>query len=232
MPEHRYQQYCALARTLDVAGDRWTLLIVRELAPGPRRFTDLVEGLPGISRKVLTERLRQLERDGVIARRELPPPAARQVYALTDDGRDLAAAMAALIAWGARRLSERKPGETFRPRWPAVGMANLADGEAAKGTTEIYQYLVGDAAFYFTVDDGSIEVHDGRAREAAVVVTTDEETWADIASGTIKASAAADTGALTIACDPQAAQRLRKIFSRKQLLGRPRPAGAGMRQQG
>src|ERR671915_1453860 len=206
MAEHRYQQFCALARALDVAGDRWTLLIVRELAPGPRRFTDLVEGLPGISRKVLTERLRQLERDGVIARRELPPPAARQVYALTDDGRDLATAMAALIAWGARRLGEREPGETFRPRWPAVAMAKLADGEAAEGTTEIYQYLVGDVAFYFTVDDGSIEVHDGRAREAAVVVTTDEETWAAIASGTIRASVAADTGALTIAGDPQAAR--------------------------
>jgi DNA-binding HxlR family transcriptional regulator/putative sterol carrier protein len=220
MSEHRYRQYCALARTLDVAGDRWSLLIVRELAPGPRRFTDLVEGLPGISRKLLTERLRELERDGVIARRELPPPAARQVYELTDDGRDLATAMAPLIAWGATRLGERKPGETFRPRWSALGMANLANREATKGITETYQYLVGDAAFYFVVDDGSIEVHDGRAREAAVVVTTDEETWADIASGKIKTSAAADTGALTIAGDAQAVRRLRKIFSRKQLFGR------------
>src|SRR6266478_2978003 len=94
MPEHRYQQFCALARALDVAGDRWTLLIVRELAPGPRRFTDLIDGLPGVSRKLLTDRLRDLERDGIIARKELPPPAARQVYELTHDGRDLATAMA------------------------------------------------------------------------------------------------------------------------------------------
>src|SRR3989442_4341336 len=102
MPEHRYSQYCALARTLDVAGDRWTLLIVRELTPGPRRFTDLLDGLPGISRKLLTERLRALERDCITARRERPPPAARQAYQLTDHGRDLAPAMAPLIAWGAR----------------------------------------------------------------------------------------------------------------------------------
>jgi DNA-binding HxlR family transcriptional regulator len=61
--EHRYQQYCALARALDIAGDRWTLLIVRELVPGPRRFTDLIDGLPGISRNLLTNRLRDLERD-------------------------------------------------------------------------------------------------------------------------------------------------------------------------
>src|SRR5919204_804843 len=133
MTEHGYQQYCALARTLDVAGDRWTLLIVRELAPGPRRFTDLLDGLPGISRNLLTERLRALERDGVIARRELSPPAARQVYELTDDGRDLAVAMAPLIAWGARRIGDRKPGESFRARWPAVAMAGPSGRGAAGG---------------------------------------------------------------------------------------------------
>src|ERR687895_2970643 len=165
MPEHRYQQYSALARSLDVAGDRWTLLIVRELAPGPRRFTDLVDGLPGISRKLLTERLRTLERDGLLARQELPPPAARRVYALTDDGRDLAVAIAPLIAWGARRLGDRKPGETFRARWPAIGMAGLADREAARGGNETYEYLVGQTAFYFKIEDGSIALHDGRAQD-------------------------------------------------------------------
>jgi DNA-binding HxlR family transcriptional regulator/putative sterol carrier protein len=218
MPEHRYQQYCALARALDVVGDRWTLLIIRELAPGPRRFTDLVDGLPGISRKLLTERLRALERDGLIARQELPPPAARQVYDLTDDGRDLAHAMAPLIAWGARLLGERKPTESFRARWPAVAMAGLADREAAKGVSETYQYLVGQSAFYFTIGDGSIELHDGRAQDPAVTLTTDEETWADIASGKITSSAAAATGALTVAGEPQAAKRLRTIFRRKHML--------------
>lgn len=218
MPEHRYQQYCALARALDVAGDRWTLLMVRELAPGPRRFTDLVDGLPGISRKLLTERLRTLERDGLVARQELPPPAARQVYELTHDGRDLAHAMAPLIAWGARRLGERKPTESFRARWPAVAMAGLADREAAKNVRESYQYLVGSSAFHFTVDDASIRLHDGWAQDPAVVLTTDEETWADIASGKISASSAAATGAMSVAGDPQAVRRLGKIFARKQML--------------
>jgi DNA-binding HxlR family transcriptional regulator/putative sterol carrier protein len=218
MPEHRYQQYCALARALDVAGDRWTLLIVRELAPGPRRFTDLVDGLPGISRNLLTERLRTLERDGLIARQDLPAPAARQVYELTDDGRDLAHAMAPLIAWGARRLGERKPTDSFRARWPAVAMAGLADREAAHGVRESYQYLVGDSAFHFTVDDGSIRLHDGRAQDPAVVLTTDEETWADIASGKIRFSSAIDVGALSVAGDPQAVKRLRDIFSRNHML--------------
>ena len=218
MPEHRYQQYCALARALDVAGDRWTLLIVRELVPGARRFTDLLVGLPGISRNLLTERLRGLERDGIVARRELPPPAARLVYELTADGRALAVAMVPLIRWGAGRLGERKSGESFRPRWSAVGMAGLADREAANGIKETYQYLVGDSVFYFTVDDGSIEVHDGPAQDPAVDVTTHEKTYADIASGKITASSAAAAGALKVAGDPQAAKRLRKIFSRSQLL--------------
>jgi DNA-binding HxlR family transcriptional regulator/putative sterol carrier protein len=232
MPEHRYQQYCGLARALDVAGDRWTLLIVRELLPGPRRFTDLIDGLPGISRNLLTERLRALERDGVIARQELPPPAARQVYELTDDGRDLADAMTGLIAWGARRLGDRKPAESFRARWAALAMATFADREAAKGVSETYQYLVGRSAFHFTVDDGSIQLNDGQAEDPAVVLTVDEETWADIASGKIKASSAAATGALTVVGDRRAAKRLGKIFPRDRLLAQMEATVRGVRQRG
>ena len=230
MSEQRYQQYCALARTLDVVGDRWTLLIVRELRPGPRRFTDLVDGLPGISRKLLTERLRDLERDGIIARAQLPPPVARQVYELTDDGRDLATAMAPLIAWGARRIGERRPGESFRPRWPAVAMVGLADREAAKGVSETYQYIVGDSTFHFIVDDGSIELHDGRAEAPSVVISTDEETWADIVSGKTKTLAAAATGALTITGDRQAFKRFRKIFPRDHMLAQAKAGGIDTRR--
>jgi DNA-binding HxlR family transcriptional regulator/putative sterol carrier protein len=222
MKEHRYEQYCALARALDVVGNRWTLLIIRELRPGPRRFTDLVDGLPGISRKLLTERLRDLERDGIVTRRELPPPAARHVYELTEEGRDLATAMAPMIAWGARRLGERQPGEFFSPRGPAVAMVGLADRNAASGVHETYQYVVGDDAFFFVVDDGSIELRDGHAEDAAVVVTTDEDTWADVASGRITGSSAIAAGAFTVAGDPEAWERLRKIFSRRHMLNSAR----------
>jgi DNA-binding HxlR family transcriptional regulator/putative sterol carrier protein len=232
VPEHRYQQYCALARALDVAGDRWTLLIVRELVPGPRRFTDLLEGLPGVSRNLLTERLRALERDGVVARRELPAPAARLVYELTTDGRDLADAMVPLIRWGAMRLGDRSSGESFRPRWSTVGMAGLADRDAAKGVRESYQYVVGDLAFHFTVDDGSIEVHDGHAREPAVVVTTDEETYADLASGKTTVPSALSAGTLAFSGDGEAVKRLRKIFSRSQMLADAKATSHGRRRQG
>ena len=220
MPEHRYRQYCGLARALDVIGDRWSLLIVRELVPGPRRFTDLIDGLPGISRKLLTERLRDLERDGVIIRSELPPPAARKVYELTDDGRELASAIAPLIGWGAGRLGERESGDSFRARWAAVAMAQLANREAAAGVRESYQYVVGDSAFHFTIHDGSIVLDDGQAKDPAVVLTSDEETFAKIVSGELEASSALSSGALTLTGDRLAAKRLGRILGQRQIFAR------------
>jgi putative sterol carrier protein len=97
-------------------------------------------------------------------------------------------------------------------------MAGLADRNAAKGVRETYQYRVGRSAFYFTVDDGSIQAHDGEAEHPAVVVTTDEDTWANLVSGNTTTATATATGALTITGDPQAAQRLRNIFRRKHML--------------
>jgi DNA-binding HxlR family transcriptional regulator/putative sterol carrier protein len=218
MAEHRYRQYCGAARALDVVGDRWTLLIVRELMFGPRRFTDLIDGLPGISRNLLAERLRALERDGVVVRQELPPPVARQVYELTDDGRDLADAMVPLVAWGMRRLGARKSTESFRPQWAALAMALFANREAARGVSETYQYVVGRLEFHLTVDDGSIQLHGGRAQDPDATVTTDEETWADLASGKITRAAAIASGAMTLSGDRHAVSRLPKIFSRKHEL--------------
>ena len=229
MSEHRYQQYCALARAADVVGGRWTLLIVRELRPGPRRFTDLLDGLQGISRKLLTERLRDLERDGIITRKELPPPAARRVYELTNDGRDLATAMAPLIAWGARRIGERQSEETFRPRWLSVAMVGLADREAARGVRDTYQYVIGDTTFHFMIDDGAIELRDGRAEDPSVVVTTDEQTWADIAAGKTTTSSAVASGSMTVAGDRRAVKRLGKIFSRRHMLNQTSAPAAARR---
>jgi DNA-binding HxlR family transcriptional regulator/putative sterol carrier protein len=231
LPDHRYQQYCGAARALDVVGDRWTLLIVRELMFGQRRFADLLDGLPGISRGLLTERLRGLEADGIIAREQLPPPAARQVYELTEDGHDLADAVVPLIAWGARRLGTRKPGESFRPHWAALAMATFADRESARGVEETYQYLVGGTAFHFIVSDGTVELRYGRATDPAVTVTTDEDTWADMASGKTTGSAAAAAGALTMEGDRRAAARLSKILSRRRVFAQVDHVVVGARRR-
>jgi DNA-binding HxlR family transcriptional regulator/putative sterol carrier protein len=232
MAEHGYQQYCGAARALDVIGDRWTLLIVRELRFGPLRFTDLIDGLPGISRNLLTQRLRELEHDGIVVRSDLPPPAARQVYELSDDGHDLAEAMLPLVAWGVRRLGSRKPGESFRPQWAALAMAAFADRDAARGVVETYEYHVGGLVFHFTVDDGSIQLHQGAARDPIATLTTDEATWADLASGNITGSTATATGALELAGDAEALERARRIFSRRRVLAQAEATVNGASQQG
>jgi DNA-binding HxlR family transcriptional regulator len=100
----RYEQYCPMAHALDLVGDRWALLVVRELMHGPKRYTDLVDHLPGIGTNILAARLRDLERNGVVTRRTLPPPAASKVYELSEYGRELRPAMHELAMWGARSL--------------------------------------------------------------------------------------------------------------------------------
>src|ERR1700733_9314856 len=101
MPTSRsYGDACGIARALDVVGERWALLVVRELLFGPQRFSDLRRGLPGASSNMLTDRLRELEAHGVVRRRTLPPPAACSVYELTARGRDLEPTLDALGAWG------------------------------------------------------------------------------------------------------------------------------------
>jgi len=108
-------------------------------------------------------------------------------------------------------------------------MAGLADREAAKDISESYQFLVGDVAFHFTVDHGSIQLHDGSARDPAVIWSTDEETWADIASGKITVSSATARDALAVTGDRQSAKRLRKILSRTAMLAQAKASAHGAR---
>ena len=121
-----YDQYCGLAQALDHAGDRWTLLIVRELLLGQKRFSDLASALPGIATNLLTARLRSLEADGLAQRVRAPAPGAPQVYELTDAGEGLRPAVMALIRWGGRWMAPRPPGLAFRPEWLALAITALA----------------------------------------------------------------------------------------------------------
>ncbi|WP_309095813.1 helix-turn-helix domain-containing protein [Streptomyces sp.] len=128
-PRRSYDQYCSAARALDVVGDRWTLLIVRELLAGPRRYTDLHADLPGVSTDVLASRLRDMERDGLATRRRLPPPGAANVYELTPRGRELLPVLQALGEWGQGELGERRPTDAVRAHWFALPLLRLLDGE-------------------------------------------------------------------------------------------------------
>jgi DNA-binding HxlR family transcriptional regulator len=120
---HRsYDQYCPIAAALDVLGDRWTLLILRELTIGERRFTDLRAALPGIAPNLLADRLRDLQAEGLVEQRELPPPAARTVYAATAEGRDVVPVLRALARFGAGRLDAPADDVAVRPRMAIYGM--------------------------------------------------------------------------------------------------------------
>ncbi|MFF5515751.1 winged helix-turn-helix transcriptional regulator [Streptomyces coeruleorubidus] len=128
-PRRSYDQYCSAARALDVVGDRWTLLIVRELLAGPRRYTDLHADLPGVSTDVLASRLKDMERDGLATRRRLPPPGAAFVYELTARGCELLPVLQALGEWGQAELGGRRPTDAVRAHWFALPLLRLLDGE-------------------------------------------------------------------------------------------------------
>ncbi|BAC69718.1 transcriptional regulator [Streptomyces avermitilis] len=137
-PRRSYDQYCSAARALDAVGDRWTLLIVRELLGGPRRYTDLHADLPGVSTDVLASRLKDMERDGLTTRRRLPPPGAVYVYELTGRGRELLPVLQALGSWGAPALAERRATDAVRAHWFALPLLRSLEGDGlAVGLLEI-----------------------------------------------------------------------------------------------
>ncbi|MDA2805238.1 winged helix-turn-helix transcriptional regulator [Nocardiopsis suaedae] len=139
MPRRSYDQYCAVSRALDAVGERWTLLVARELQAGPRRYTDLHADLPGVSTDVLASRLRDMERDGLVARRPLTPRGGAALYELTGRGRALLPVLRALADWGAPALEERRPTDAFRAHWlapPLLGVVERAC-PGASGTVEV-----------------------------------------------------------------------------------------------
>lgn len=126
MSRRSYDQYCAVARALDAVGERWSLLIVRELLGGPRRYTDLHADLPGVSTDILATRLKQLEGEGVLLRRKLERPANATVYELTERGVALRQVVAALGGWGLEALGEQRPTDAVRGHWVTAQAASAS----------------------------------------------------------------------------------------------------------
>ena len=140
MAKH-YDQYCPVAHALDVVGDRWALLVARELMQGPKRYTDLAEGLPGIGTNILAARLRDLKTAGVITKKTLPPPAASRVYELTDYGIELKPVMRELALWGARSLGPPTADDELFPGW-LVGPVDMILGPLAPAGR--FEFRAGD----------------------------------------------------------------------------------------
>lgn len=209
-PRRSYDQYCSAARALDAVGDRWTLLIVRELLAGPRRYTDLHADLPGVSTDVLASRLRDMERDGLSSRRRLPPPGAAFVYELTDRGRRLLPVLQALGEWGAPLLQERRPTDAVRAHWFALPLlrclAGLGDG--------LVHIRLEEGEFYVRTGskDGGPVYAEGPSPEAPDArLDLDSGTCTALAGGGLTLQEAIRAGRVEVMGDGPLAKELRGI---------------------
>jgi DNA-binding HxlR family transcriptional regulator len=171
----RYRDACGTAQGLDLVGERWALLVVRELLLGPKRFTDLRKGLPGVSSNILAERLDGLERTGVVRRRTLPAPAASKVYELTDWGMELEPVVVALGRWGARS-PWRSEEDEISVDGLVLSFRAMFDPRAAEGFEASYDILLGEQSFRLEVVDGRIEVSRGASGTPDARIRTDAAT--------------------------------------------------------
>jgi DNA-binding HxlR family transcriptional regulator len=219
--KRRYDQYCALARALDVVGERWTLLLVRELLLGPKRYTDLLEGLPGIGTNLLASRLKELERNGVVERVRLAPPAASTVYELTEYGRRLEPAVIALTQWGGRRLGQPKRGEHFRPEWLAIAMQASYRPDAAAERRESYELHVDDTVLHVRVEDGTARIREEEADAPAVIARTNAGTFLSLLFGHLTPADTVSGGQVRIMGDAAAFERCIEAFAFRVAEGAP-----------
>ena len=212
MSKRSYNQHCAIARALDTLGERWTLLVIRELLSGPKRFKDLLEGLPGIGTNLLAARLKDLEGEGLLCRKTLPPPAGSTVYELTEHGREIEPVLVGLARWGLGRLDAPRPGDVFRPVWAVQAMKATFRPEAARGVRETYEFRVGEDVFHVRVEDGASEPRYGAAWSPDLIVTTDADTFLALVSGELEPEEASRSGVFEVEGDPEALIRCREIF--------------------
>jgi DNA-binding HxlR family transcriptional regulator len=206
-----YGDACRFAHALDLVGERWALLVVRELLLGPKRFTDLRNGLPNASTNILAERLRGLERGGVVRRRRLPPPAGSAVYELTEWGMELEPIVTRLGAWGAR--------SPIPPDAKAIGadsivlaLRSLFDPEAAGERIATYELRLGEDVFHVDVGDWEIELHRGAAQDADAAIETEPATLAAVLTGQLPLDDALDSGAMAIEGSRREVARFLRLF--------------------
>ena len=218
-----YDDGCAAAHALDLVGERWALLVVRELLLGPKRFTDLRAGIPKASPNVLAQRLRELERAGVVRRRKLPPPAASRVYELTEWGEELEPVIVRLGRWGAR--SPSKPCDTeLGVDSLILSFRTMFDPRAADSLKASYELRLGEDRFRAEVADGRFEVARGGAERPDATIETDAGTLATLVYDGRPLEEALRSGDVEIEGDESAIERFLTLFPLPELA--PPTAGA------
>jgi DNA-binding HxlR family transcriptional regulator len=215
-----YADGCAAAHALDLVGERWALLVVRELLLGPKRFTDLRLGLPHASPNVLAQRLRDLEAVGVVRRGKLPPPAASRIYELTEWGQDLEPVIIALGKWGVRSPS-KPPDAELGVDSLILSFRTMFDPERAAGFGASYEFRLGEDRFRAEVAGGRLEIERGSAERPDATVETDAGTLAALVYDDLELDDALSSGELEINGDREAVERYLALFPL------PEPAAVG-----
>src|SRR4051812_10032118 len=204
------QQYCPIARSLDVLGDRWTLLIMRELLIGDQRFTDLRLHLPGIAPTLLTQRLRTMIDNGLVATKELPPPAARSVYTATDHGRSVIPVMRSLAQWGMPLLEDPPSDLEIRPQLCVnATISGYYDAQLAAGIDERYLLRIdGEDIVVSSVKGG------GTRRDVPdLVLESSARVWIEIRKGHARLRDAIKDGRIRRTGSATALGNFQRIFS-------------------
>jgi DNA-binding HxlR family transcriptional regulator len=207
-----YGDACGIARALDVVGERWALMVVRELLLGPKRFTDLRSGLPHVSPDVLAQRLRDLEQADIVHHRRLPPPFSVQVYELTDCGRALEPVLIELGRWGGANAPA--PNDTMCMSLDSyiVSLRTLFDPERAGDFAARVELRLGDERFRVVIADGNVEAGRGELPDADTVIETDPTTLLDVLHGHRPLADALTAGTMRVSGDKRKAKRFAQLF--------------------
>ncbi|PXY23933.1 winged helix-turn-helix transcriptional regulator [Prauserella flavalba] len=202
MSKREYGQFCGLARASEMLGQRWTLLILRDLLVGPRTYSELVAGLPGIPSNLLATRLKELEESGLIVREARSGMDRSIVYAVTGRGSELQPALDALSRWGAADMHEPREGEIVTEASLVSALrSGIENGTTPEGTTIRYTIRAGAAVAQASVGDGSIAVAPGENPDADLVITAGPG-FRDLLAGALDPQAAVDQGLVTVEGDP------------------------------
>jgi DNA-binding HxlR family transcriptional regulator len=207
-----YGDGCAIAQGLDLVGERWALLVVRELLLGPKRYTDLRRGLPNASPNVLSQRLGELERAGVLRRYKLPPPASSRVYELTDWGRELEEVVISLGRWAARSPTPSGDAPILSADSIVLALRARFDPGAAHGLRASYELRIGEDRFRIEVADDHIEAARGSAHRADATIDTDPDTLNAVLWKGRPLAGAQRSGRMTIEGDKTAVERFVALF--------------------
>ena len=206
-----YGQFCGLARALEIVGERWVVLIVRDLLVGPKRFTDLRSGLPKIPTNVLASRLRELEAAGVVRRRLLPRPAGSVIYELTEYGAELEDVVIRLGRWGAKLLDQPRVDEIITEDSMVMAMRSTFHPEAAHGLRAGYELHFGDIVIHACVDNGKVDVAAGPLPSPDLVIEAGPGIK-DLMTGTIGPTDAIKSGIVHVKGDARLLARFAEIF--------------------